>query len=120
ISSLLLVETKQIEEKTAESAVFTDKQGNVTIRIQAKPSAKQNAVTEIGSEAIGVQINAPPVEGEANTELVKFLAAVLGVRKSDISLEKGSRSRLKTVVVAEGTLTADQVMVKLKETARTG
>lgn len=45
---------------------------------------------DIGNEAVGVQINAPPVEGEANTELVKYMAAVLGLRKSDISLDKVS------------------------------
>ena len=39
---------------------------------------------------MGVQINAPPVEGEANTELIKYMAAVLGLRKSDISLDKVS------------------------------
>jgi hypothetical protein len=45
---------------------------------------------DIGNEAVGVQINAPPGEGEANTELVKYIAAVLGLRKSDISLDKVS------------------------------
>jgi len=39
---------------------------------------------------VGVQINAPPVEGEANTELIKYMAAVLGLRKSDISLDRVS------------------------------
>jgi uncharacterized protein YggU (UPF0235/DUF167 family) len=43
---------------------------------------------DIGSEAVGVQISAPPVEGEANTELLRYMAAVLGVRKSDVSLDK--------------------------------
>jgi uncharacterized protein YggU (UPF0235/DUF167 family) len=43
---------------------------------------------DIGNEAVGVQISAPPVEGEANTELVRYMAAVLGLRKSDVSLDK--------------------------------
>jgi uncharacterized protein YggU (UPF0235/DUF167 family) len=43
---------------------------------------------DIGSEAVSVQISAPPVEGEANTELVKYIATVLGLRKSDVSLDK--------------------------------
>jgi uncharacterized protein YggU (UPF0235/DUF167 family) len=44
--------------------------------------------SDIGNEAVSVQISAPPVEGEANTELVKYMAAVLGLRKSDVSLDK--------------------------------
>ena len=43
---------------------------------------------DVGSETVGVQISAPPVEGEANTELIKYIAAVLSVRKSDVSLDK--------------------------------
>jgi uncharacterized protein YggU (UPF0235/DUF167 family) len=37
---------------------------------------------------VSVQISAPPVEGEENTELVKCMATVLGLRKSDVSLDK--------------------------------
>lgn len=39
---------------------------------------------------MGVAISAPPVEGEANTELVKYLASILGMRKSDVSLDRVS------------------------------
>lgn len=39
------------------------------------------------------------MEGEANTELVKYMSKVLGLRKSDVRLDKGSRSRNKTLVV---------------------
>ena len=45
-------------------------------------------ISDIGSEGVGVQIAAPPVDGEANTELVRYMASVLGLRKSDISLDK--------------------------------
>ncbi|GFG33804.1 hypothetical protein Cfor_03504 [Coptotermes formosanus] len=105
----------QKSQSAANCAVSADKVGNIVIRIQAKPGAKQNAVTDVGSEAVGVQISAPPVEGEANTELVKYMAAVLGVRKSDVSLDKGSRSRQKTVVVTRGTLTVEEITEKLKQ-----
>ncbi|XP_011875365.1 PREDICTED: UPF0235 protein C15orf40 homolog [Vollenhovia emeryi] len=92
--------------------VVLDKDGNVAIKIQAKPGAKCNNVTDISDEAVGIAISAPPTEGEANAELVKYLASVFGVRKSDVSLNRGSRSRQKVVVVS-GT-TADQVLAKLK------
>eukprot|EP00123_Amoebidium_parasiticum_P007153 comp17918_c0_seq1/m.18197 comp17918_c0_seq1/g.18197 ORF comp17918_c0_seq1/g.18197 comp17918_c0_seq1/m.18197 type:complete len:153 (-) comp17918_c0_seq1:988-1446(-) len=72
---------------------------NVIVRVLAKPNAKMSAITDIGTEGVGVQINAPPKEGEANTELVEFMAKVLGMRKSAVSLDKGARSRCKVVVV---------------------
>jgi hypothetical protein len=37
---------------------------------------------------MSVQISAPPVEGEANMELVKCMTTVLSLRKSDVSLDK--------------------------------
>ena len=46
--------------------------------------------TDISPEGVGVLIAAPPVDGEANTTLVKYVAAVLGVRKSDVSLDRVS------------------------------
>lgn len=49
-----------------------------------------NFFLDISEDAVGVAISAPPVEGEANTELVKYLASVLGMRKSDVSLDRVS------------------------------
>ncbi|XP_076676824.1 UPF0235 protein C15orf40 homolog [Andrena cerasifolii] len=92
--------------------VGLDKRGNVTIKVHAKPGAKHNNVTDISDESVGVAISAPPVEGEANTELVKYLASVLGTRKSDVTLDRGSKSRQKVVVVS-GT-TVEKVLEKLK------
>ncbi|XP_021914747.1 UPF0235 protein C15orf40 homolog isoform X2 [Zootermopsis nevadensis] len=116
---LIKRETTQKCQPIADGVVSTDKLGNVIIRIQAKPGAKQSNITDIGSEAVSVQINAPPVDGEANTELVQYLATVLGLRRSDISLDKGSRSRQKRIVVTHGTLTAEEVMNKLKHELET-
>lgn len=39
-------------------------------------------------EGVGIHISAPPTEGEANTELVKYVASVLGLRKNDVVLDK--------------------------------
>lgn len=106
--------TQKVAASGSESRgpVALDKAGNVTIKIQAKPGAKHNSITDISEDAVGVAIAAPPVEGEANTELVKYLASVLGLKKSDVSLERGSKSRQKVIVVSRSTV--DQVLEKLK------
>lgn len=46
-----------------------------------------------------VKIAAPPVEGKANRELIVFLSEVLGIRKSDITIEKGKTSKRKVIRV---------------------
>lgn len=100
------------ENQGAAGPISCDKSGNVVLRILAKPGAKDNGFTDVSTEGVGVQIAAPPTDGEANTELVKFLASTFGVRKSDVSLTRGSRSRQKTVTVS-GTNVSD-VEKKLK------
>lgn len=45
-------------------------------------------VTDVSSEAVGVAIAAPPTDGEANAELLRYLSKVLELKKSQISLDK--------------------------------
>ncbi|XP_046399167.1 UPF0235 protein C15orf40 homolog [Ischnura elegans] len=107
--------SKEKEENKVQNPVTLDKSGNIMIKILAKPGAKLNAITGISEEGVGVQINAPPVEGEANTELIQYISSILKVRKSDVSLDRGSRSRNKTLIVtSSGSIGVDIVLEKLK------
>lgn len=115
-SSTFKMPPKDRQKKTAAvqpevpDPISVDKSGNVKISILAKPGAKQNGITDLSPDGVGVQIAAPPVEGEANTELVKYLSKVLGLRKSDVSLDRGSKSRNKIILVDKGSgLSKDQV-----------
>lgn len=44
--------------------------------------------TAVSTEAVEVAIAAPPVDGEANVELVRFLAEVLELKKGHLHLDK--------------------------------
>lgn len=69
--------------------------------------------TDISVDGVGVQIGAPAREGEANEELVRYLAEVLNVRKRSISLDKGSKSRQKVVMIEPTEISIEQVREKL-------
>lgn len=103
--------TSNVDEtpKAGIQAISVNKNGEIVIRIHAKPGAKQNSIADLSTEAIGVQIAAPPVDGEANAELIKFISKVLQVRKSDLSLDRGSKSREKVLMLAKNTISVDQV-----------
>ncbi len=62
-------------------------------------------------DAFLVRLNAPPVDGAANTELIEVLAGALGIPKRAVTIIAGGKSRAKKVRV-DG-LTADQVAVLL-------
>lgn len=102
-----------------QGPVYLDpKSGSVLIKILAKPGSKTNGITGIEDEGVGVQIAAPPIDGEANTELVKYLAKLLDLRKSDVSLDRGSKSRQKTIVLEKGCRSPEQVMDVFRKEAQ--
>ena len=51
-----------------------------------------------------IALRSPPVDGEANTELQRFLAATLGVPKRSVTLTLGRASRRKRVLIEGATI----------------
>ncbi|XP_075064020.1 UPF0235 protein C15orf40 homolog [Mixophyes fleayi] len=114
-------EGKGQKEKAVQTAhpigpVARDKTGSVIIAIHAKPGSKQNAITDVTSESVGVAIAAPPSEGEANAELCRYLSKVLEIKKSEVVLDKGGKSREKTVKIMAA-ITPEVVLEKLQSEA---
>ena len=62
-------------------------------------ASKTEFAGKTGDGAYRIRIQAPPVEGAANRELVRFLAGVLGVSKSQVAIVRGMTSRKKLVAV---------------------
>lgn len=55
-------------------------------------------IEDITEESVGVQISAPPVDGEANVELVKFISDT-GSQKVWCGIRKGSHEILQIILV---------------------
>lgn len=72
----------------------------VRLRVRVKPRASKSRVVGVREGALEVAVAAPPVDGEANAELVAFLAKALGVGRSSVSVVSGDTSRNKLVRVA--------------------
>lgn len=103
------------KEQITSTPISLDKSGNISLKVLAKPGSKQNGITDITCEGVGIQIAAPPLEGEANLELIKFLSKLLGLRKSDVCLDRGSKSRTKTVVISKEAISLERTIEVLKE-----
>jgi uncharacterized protein (TIGR00251 family) len=68
--------------------------------IHVKPNAKQTeVVSRLGLEWT-IKLHAPPVEGKANEELIRFLSEELDVPKSRLQIMKGAQSKIKIVQVS--------------------
>ncbi|PQQ03630.1 UPF0235 protein C15orf40-like [Prunus yedoensis var. nudiflora] len=77
---------------------------SVAITIHAKLGSKIASITDFSDEALGVQKDAPAKDGEANAALLDYISSVLGVKRRQVSIGSGSKSRDKVVIVEEMTL----------------
>jgi len=74
----------------------------VALAIRVTPRASKNEITEILSDGtIKIRLTAPPVEGKANSELIRFLADVLDIAPSKLEIVAGETGRDKLVSVLD-------------------
>jgi uncharacterized protein len=83
----------------------------VMLDIRVVPRAGRAGIAGTRNGALLVRLNAPPVDGVVNAELVTVMAAVLGVPRKAITIVAGERSRFKRVRIDGATV--DDVTAKL-------
>ena len=77
-----------------------DTPSGATFQVKVHPRAKKNAITgEIG-DALKLALTAPPVEGRANEACIAFLAEVLNVPRSSVTIAAGENNRNKVIRVS--------------------
>jgi uncharacterized protein len=69
------------------------------MRLRVQPRASRTEIVGEHDGALRIRVAAPPVDGDANAELVRFLAKRLGVAKSRVRIVAGDSGRMKTVEV---------------------
>jgi uncharacterized protein (TIGR00251 family) len=71
----------------------------VRLTLHVQPRASRTELAGRHGDALKVRVAAPPVDGAANAELVRFLAELLGVAKSAVEIVAGESGRRKVVAV---------------------
>lgn len=84
-------------DPTAPWCRATDGGWSLTLRVQ--PGAKRSEVVGPHGDALRIRVAGPPVDGKANAELVRFLAAHLGVPARAVEITRGHTSRTKVVQI---------------------
>ncbi|HBH86982.1 MAG TPA: YggU family protein [Syntrophaceae bacterium] len=80
--------------------VFLKETGNgVIFHIHVVPKSAKNECAGIQGDAIKLKITAPPVEGQANDACIRFLSDLLSVKKNQVTIISGHKSRKKTVAI---------------------
>ncbi|CAN1267848.1 UPF0235 protein At5g63440 [Linum perenne] len=86
---------------------------NPQVAIEVEDRAQRSAITRVNADDVRVSVAAPATRGEANNELLEFMGKVLGLRLSQMTLQRGWNNKSKLLVVED--LSARQVYEKLLE-----
>jgi len=87
--------------------VVQERSGSVRFSVRVQPRTPRSVVSGVHAGVLKVKLNAAPVDGAANDELVALLAEWLGVARRDVRIVIGETARSKVVEV-DG-VTADAV-----------
>ncbi|PQM36392.1 UPF0235 protein [Prunus yedoensis var. nudiflora] len=74
--------------------------GLVQVAIEVEDRAQRSAITRVNADDVRVTVAAPAAWGEANNELLEFMGKVLGLRLSQMTLQRGGNNKSKLLVVS--------------------
>ena len=69
------------------------------LTLHLQPGARATQVVGPYADALKIQVQSEPIEGQANALLMKFLAQAFQVPASQVVLKQGSRGRRKVVEI---------------------
>lgn len=69
------------------------------VDVHVVPRARRTEVAGRHGDAIKIRVAAPPVDGAANSELIRFVAERMGVARAAVTIARGATGRHKTVAV---------------------
>ena len=72
----------------------------IVFQVRVVPRSSRSEMAGIQGDSLKVRLKAPPVEGRANEECVRFLAGLLGVKKDRVRIVSGLKSKTKTIAVS--------------------
>ncbi len=79
-----------------------DGRRGAALAVRVTPRASRDEITEIQSDGtVKVRLTAPPVDGDANKALVKFMAEVLGTTMNKIEIVAGLSGKDKLISILD-------------------
>jgi uncharacterized protein len=81
-------------------AWFEEREDKIFLNIRVIPRAARDGVQEVIGDALKIRLQAPPVEGQANAALIKFIAKQFGIPRSSIQIVSGETNRNKRLCIS--------------------
>ena len=77
------------------AAWFSRADDAITLVLHVQPGARRTEVQGLHGDALKIRLAAPPIEGRANQELIRFLAERFQAPQRNVNLVAGETSRQK-------------------------
>lgn len=75
------------------------KEGKIYLALYVQPKASKTEISGIHNDRLKIRVNAPPVDGQANQEVIKFLSKKLKTPKTQIQILRGDTGREKLLLI---------------------
>jgi uncharacterized protein (TIGR00251 family) len=79
---------------------LAEKNNALVFTVRVVPRASKSEIVGIRDGALKVRIASPPVDGAANSELIKLLSKTFGVAKSAVEILSGQTAKTKQVKIS--------------------
>jgi uncharacterized protein (TIGR00251 family) len=88
-----------------------DTKAGAILSVHVQPKASTTECVGIHGDALKIRVAAPPIDGAANDELIRFLAHRLSIPFSSLQIHSGASGRHKRVLIKG--MTAQFVLARL-------
>jgi uncharacterized protein len=89
----------------------------LTFDIQVIPHASRAEIAGVQDGVFRIKVTALPVEGAANEACIKLLAKELGLKKRQMEIFSGAKSRKKTVMIKD--ISKKELEIKINNICKT-
>jgi len=79
--------------------IVQDTKAGAVLSVYIQPKASTTECVGIHGAAIKIRVTAPPVDGAANDELIRFLASRLSIPVTSVQILSGAGGRHKRIVI---------------------
>lgn len=75
----------------------------VTFSVRVHPKARREGFSGVVGDVLKLDLTAPAIEGRANEACIRFLAHLLKVPRSSVTIAAGTKSRTKAIRIMGAT-----------------
>jgi len=88
-----------MRDNRSNMLTVNETEDGVTFAIHVQPKSSKSELAGIHGDALKIRITAPPIEGRANEECLRFLASLFNVKKNQLVIKAGHQSRNKLISI---------------------